>query len=69
MSKLKSDEIKLGIRSEFIQIAKGQAENVIKTSIKKIEDFGNFKLLTSCESDTKPNVHHSATVLYQVGIK
>ena len=47
LSKLKSDEIKLGIRSEFIQIAKGQAENVIKTSIKKIEDFGNFKLLTT----------------------
>ena len=47
MKKLKSNEVKLGIRSEFIQIAQGQAENVIKTSVKRVEDFGNFKLLTT----------------------
>ena len=47
LSNLKKNDIKLGIRSEFVKVAKDEVENVIKVNVKKIEDFGNFKLLTA----------------------
>ncbi len=47
LSKIKNKNVKLGIRSEFIDIADKQRENTIKVQVNKIEDFGNFKLLTS----------------------
>ena len=47
LSKLKNKEVKLGIRSEFIKIANDQKENVITVKVSRVEDFGNFKLLTA----------------------
>ena len=35
------------IRSEFIKIAKDQKENVISANVEKVEDLGNYKLLTA----------------------
>ena len=47
LSRLKDKKIKLGIRSEFIKIAKDQKENVISANVEKVEDLGNYKLLTA----------------------
>ena len=47
LSKLKNKNIKLGIRSEFVKVAKDESENLLEVNIQKIEDFGNFKLLTA----------------------
>jgi len=47
LSKIKNKKIKLGIRSEFIDVIEKEAENTVKAKVKKIEDFGNFKLLTA----------------------
>ncbi|MDC1078343.1 ABC transporter ATP-binding protein [Candidatus Pelagibacter sp.] len=47
LSKIKNKKIKLGIRSEFIDVIEKEGENTIKAKVKKIEDFGNFKLLTA----------------------
>ncbi len=47
LSKLKNNNLKLGIRSEFVKVAKDESENLVEVNIQKIEDFGNFKLLTA----------------------
>jgi glycerol transport system ATP-binding protein len=47
LSRLKDKKIKLGIRSEFIKISKDQKENVITANVQKVEDLGNYKLLTA----------------------
>ena len=47
LSNLKSKNIKLGIRSEFIKIAKNQSDNLIDVNVQKVEDFGNYKLITA----------------------
>ena len=47
MSKIKNKKIKLGIRSEFINLAKDQKENLLSVEVDKIEDLGNYKLLTA----------------------
>ena len=46
LSKIKNKKVKLGIRSEFIKIANDQKENVIDVKVSRVEDFGNFKLIT-----------------------
>ena len=47
LSKIKNKKVKLGIRSEFIKIANEQKDNVVNVKVSRVEDFGNFKLLTS----------------------
>ena len=47
LSKLKDKNVKLGIRSEFINIAEKEGENTVKAKLQRVEDFGNFKLLTA----------------------
>ena len=47
MSKLKNRKVKLGIRSEFIKIGENQKENIISVNLDRVEDFGNFKLITA----------------------
>ena len=47
LSKLKTKNIKLGIRSEFIEIAKEPGQNIIEANVNRVEDFGNFKLITA----------------------
>tara|TARA_B100000029_G_scaffold31497_1_gene29983 strand:+ start:3873 stop:4946 length:1074 start_codon:yes stop_codon:yes gene_type:complete len=45
--KLKNKKVKLGIRSEFIKIADYQKDNTVKVNLNRVEDFGNFKLITA----------------------
>mgnify|MGYP000704344484 CR=1 FL=1 len=47
LSSLKSKSLKLGIRSEFIKIAENQKENILNVEVEKVEDLGNYKLLTA----------------------
>ena len=47
LSKLKNKKVKLGIRSEFIKIGENQKENIISVNLDRVEDFGNFKLITA----------------------
>jgi glycerol transport system ATP-binding protein len=47
LANIKNDKVKLGIRSEFIKIAENQKENVIRADVVKVEDLGNYKLLTA----------------------
>ena len=47
LSKINQKKLKLGIRSEFIEIAKEQKENIITATVEKVEDLGNYKLLTA----------------------
>ncbi len=47
LSKLKDKKIKLGIRSEFINLAEDQKHNLLSVEVDKVEDLGNYKLLTA----------------------
>mgnify|MGYP001212781238 CR=1 FL=1 len=47
LNETKDNKIKLGIRSEFIKIANNQSENLLSVDIEKVEDLGNYKLLTA----------------------
>jgi len=47
LTKLKDKNIKLGIRSEYIKLAENQKDNVLAATVDKIEDLGNYKLLTA----------------------
>ena len=47
LSKLKDKKIKLGIRSEFINLAEDQKDNLLSVEVDKVEDLGNYKLLTA----------------------
>ena len=47
LNNVKDQKIKLGIRSEFIKIADNQNENLLSVDVKRVEDLGNYKLLTA----------------------
>jgi glycerol transport system ATP-binding protein len=47
LNQLKDKKIKLGIRSEFIKLAENQKDNLLDVDIDKVEDLGNYKLLTA----------------------
>ena len=47
LNQLKNKKIKLGIRSEFIKLADKQKDNLLNVDIEKVEDLGNYKLLTA----------------------
>ena len=51
LSNLKTRNIKLGIRSEFIKIAQNQNENLVDVNVEKVEDLGNYKLITAKMGD------------------
>jgi len=50
LDQINSEQLKVGIRSEFIKLSNKPEENSILVKIKTNEDFGNYKLLT-CEFD------------------
>ena len=50
LGKIKSEQLKVGIRSEFIELSDKPQENSVLVKIKTNEDFGNYILLT-CEFD------------------
>ena len=47
LTKLKNKNVKLGIRSEYIKPAENQKDNVLSAKVDKVEDLGNYKLLTA----------------------
>ena len=51
LTKIKDKNVKLGIRSEFIKIATDQKENIVSVKVTRVEDFGNFKLITGKAGD------------------
>jgi len=50
LDQIKSENLKVGIRSEFLELRDKPQENSVIIKIKTNEDFGNYKLLT-CEFD------------------
>jgi len=50
LDQIKSEQLKVGIRSEFLELRDKPQENSVIIKIKTNEDFGNYKLLT-CEFD------------------
>ena len=47
LSKAGTDNIKLGIRSEFIELAARKTKNAIQVDIQRVDDFGNFQLVSA----------------------
>ena len=47
LSNVKSKNVKLGIRSEFVELAIKKGKNCISVNIEKVEDFGNFQLISA----------------------
>ena len=46
LSNVKSEQLKIGIRSEFIKLANDRSDNTIEGKIENVEDFGNYKLVS-----------------------
>jgi len=72
LSHIKNKNVKLGIRSEFIKTVIEQTENIVNVNIERIEDFGNFKLLTTsyrgitikCKLDRTVEINSGTIQLY-----
>ena len=47
LDKVKSTNVKLGIRSEFIELSTRKLKNAVKVKIKRVDDFGNFQLISA----------------------
>ena len=47
LSKVKSANIKMGIRAEFLVLSAKKMDNAIEAKIDHIEDFGNYRLVTA----------------------
>ena len=47
LSKTDSSDLKLGIRSEYIQIVEAKGPNTISAQMQRVEDLGNHKLVTA----------------------
>ena len=46
LSNVKSEQLKIGIRSEFIKLVNDRSDNTIEGKIETVEDFGNYKLVS-----------------------
>ena len=53
LSGIKSGELKIGIRSEFIKLVKDKSDNTLEATIEIVEDFGNYKLITVKKNNLK----------------
>lgn len=47
LEKVKTKKLKLGIRSEYIEISHAAGKNTICASIQRVEDWGNTRLITA----------------------
>lgn len=45
LSKTGTENIKLRIRSEYIELATKKTKNAIQVDIQRVDDFGNFQLV------------------------
>ncbi len=43
----KSENLKLGIRSEYITVENEHSDNSLEADVIEVEDFGNYKLITA----------------------
>ena len=64
LSKVKSKNIKLGIRSEFVELHDKGKKNCISVEVDKVDDFGNFQLVSARygKSSIKAKVHRDIAV-------
>ena len=53
LSNVKSEQLKIGIRSEFIKLVNDRGDNTIEGKIETVEDFGNYKLITVSKDSLK----------------
>ena len=51
LSKIKSKNIKLGIRSEFVELHDKHIDKCISVKIDKVDDFGNFQLVSAMHGE------------------
>jgi len=51
LSKVKSTNVKLGIRAEYLTLARKKTANSLQADISRIEDFGNYRLVTTKVDD------------------
>ena len=56
LTKIKSKNVKLGIRSEFIELATRSTKNAIKAKIKRVDDYGNFLLISALDGENSIKV-------------
>ena len=47
LSKVGRAPLKLGIRSEYIRIVEAKGANTLNAQVQRVEDLGNYKLLTA----------------------
>lgn len=61
---VKSTNVKLGIRSEFIKFASKKEANGIQVDIERIDDLGNYQVVTAHAGDAiiKAKVKHEAAI-------
>jgi len=64
LDSVKSANVKLGIRSEFIEVASKKTANGIKVDIERVDDFGNYRQVTARADDViiKAKVKHEAAI-------
>ena len=48
--------LKLGIRSEYINIVNKKSENTVEANINLVEDFGNYKLISATNDNIQIKV-------------
>lgn len=56
LTKIKSKNVKLGIRSEFIELATRSTKNAIKAKIRRVDDYGNFLLISALDGENSIKV-------------
>ncbi len=68
LSNVKSGQLKIGIRSEFIKLVNNKSENTIEAKIEIVEDFGNYKLITVNKNNLiiKAKVERETTIPHDV---
>jgi glycerol transport system ATP-binding protein len=51
LSKVKSTNVKLGIRAEYLTLSRKKTANSLQADVSRIEDFGNYRLVTTQVDD------------------
>ena len=47
LSNVKSKNLKLGIRAEYLTLSRKKTANSLQADISRVEDFGNYQLITT----------------------
>ena len=64
LTELSASQFKLGIRSEYIKIVDTASQNTISARVQRVEDLGNYKLVSvvSNDLDIKVKVHRDTAI-------